>query len=417
MAGHRRRSGVEPVIASGLPQERVWNPIRAVSLNTPTTIPDHRKKRLIGWYCEPVSEGCVHCLASIVNQRVGTGISYHATEPCRSSIVPFVDVEVLRLPMQWKVPSEIEVCSLSDLFGDFVQDEWIDKVFAVMALTPRHTFKVSTKHPARMREYLTGKGHHQPPHRTSLNFVGAAARRSDIECEMMNVAGEKAYDAVGGLHWPLPNAWMGVSIENQETADARLPILLTIPAAIRYIAAQPLLDHINILRHMLMTTDNLALCSNCGHTHGGGRTPSQGYIANVCHYAGCRCARFAHTPGVGISWVTAGYESGPRALPSRPDIVGEIRDQCLELGVPFHFSGWGTWLPGKVFSVDDGKGGRQGGFVKHEDGSQYAHGGKEDFWWDGDAFEGTISTKVGAKASGRLLDGRTWDERPATHRG
>src|SRR5258708_16196189 len=116
--------------------DATWTPIRARTDN-------------VGWHCEHVSEGCRNCYAEGINRRLGTGLSFKpALKPAL-----FLDEKMLLAPLKWKKPRTIFVCSMTDLFADFVRDEWIDRMFAVMALCPQHRFQVLTKRAQRMREY------------------------------------------------------------------------------------------------------------------------------------------------------------------------------------------------------------------------------------------------------------------------
>jgi protein gp37 len=138
--------------------------------------------------------------------------------------------DVLLEPLSWRKPRRVFVNSMSDLFHEDVPFEFIDKVFAVMALCPQHTFQVLTKRADRMHDYLT-----------------KASEADDITVAKFEITGE-AWDFFHSprVDLPLPNVWLGVSVENQQYADERIPLLLQTPAAIRFISAEPLLDHLNI---------------------------------------------------------------------------------------------------------------------------------------------------------------------------
>src|ERR1043166_3823667 len=123
-----------------------WTPIRARNLKTGK----------IGWHCEHVTSGCEFCYAENMNKRLGTGLSFKPGH--RKDIQIFLDETMLLAPLRWKKPRMIFVCSMTDAFADFVKDEWLDKMFAVMALCPQHTFQVLTKRPERMREWSLQEG-------------------------------------------------------------------------------------------------------------------------------------------------------------------------------------------------------------------------------------------------------------------
>src|SRR3989304_1101540 len=147
--------------------------------------------------------------------------------------VRFVE-DALNLPLRWKKPRRIFVNSMSDLFHEKVPDEWIDRIFAVMALAPQHTFQVLTKRPERMRAYLEQVSDERDMQRW--------ARWADIA---------KSPCAAGifdELDWPIANAHPGVSVEDQPTADARIPLLLQTPAVVRFVSYEPMLAAVDFSR-------------------------------------------------------------------------------------------------------------------------------------------------------------------------
>jgi protein gp37 len=135
----------------------------------------------------------------------------------------------LELPLRWRKPSLIFVNSMSDLFHQDVPDEFITRVWAVMAATPQHTYQILTKRHGRMRSLL------------NRGAVGAAGFFDDVEEAMAEFthAEPKA--------WPLPNVWLGVSVEDQQRAELRIPALLDTPAAVRFLSCEPLLGPVDLL--------------------------------------------------------------------------------------------------------------------------------------------------------------------------
>lgn len=241
--------------------------------------------------CAPVSEGCRNCYAAREAVRFGANPKVAATyeglaemrgaDASRRAVftgkIRTLDHR-LDQPLRWKRPRRIFVNSMSDLFHPDVPVAFISEVFRVMSLAPQHTFQVLTKRPERMAEYLRG------------------------DC-------------------PLPNVWLGTSVEDQAAADERVPHLLDTPAAVRFLSCEPLLGDVDLRPHLY-----------------------------------------------GLDWVIVGGESGPRARPMHPSWVRRIRNACIWNEVPFLFKQWGAWENG--------------------------------------------DSRVGKKAAGRLLDGRTWDETP-----
>ena len=125
--------------------DATWNPLRA----------RHKVTKKNGWHCEKVSSGCDICYSDKFNRRLGTGLPFKPGH--RKDIEIFLDEKMLLQPLKWKRPRRIFVCSMTDLFGDFHSDGWIDKMFAVMARCPQHTFQILTKRSKRMRDYITAR--------------------------------------------------------------------------------------------------------------------------------------------------------------------------------------------------------------------------------------------------------------------
>lgn len=258
--------------------DRVWNPTRGCSLKSP---------------------GCKNCYAMKMAHRFsGKGQPYEGLTELgpngprwtgKVSSVP----EMLGTPLKWKKPARIFVNSMSDLFHDEVPDNFIDQVFAVMAVSLRHTYQVLTKRPERMQKYFADPE--------------TQGRVAAIVGEILELMACK----LGA--WPLPNVWLGVSVENQEAADERIPHLLNTPAAVRFLSVEPLLGPVSLRPYF----------------HG------MGALVNV--------RPPIVTPK--IDWVIVGGESGPGARPMHPEWARSLRDQCEAANVPFLFKQWGEWKP------------------------------------------------------------------------
>ncbi|MEN4419792.1 phage Gp37/Gp68 family protein [Mycobacteroides chelonae] len=237
--------------------------------------------------CDKVSPGCDRCYAETFAERWrGTKGHYFET-----GFDLLLRPDKLDLPLRWNKPRKVFVNSMSDLFHDKVPDEYIARVFAVMALAPQHTFQVLTKRHGRMRALLKS--------RAFLQLVWEAWSVEEGPGESESLGTDPAE------HWPLPNVWLGVSAEDQQRADLRIPALLDTPAAVRFISAEPLLGPTMFLLRWLHR---------------------QGYDRR-------------------IDWVIAGGESGPGARPMHPDWVRTLRDQCVATGTAFLFKQWGEWAP------------------------------------------------------------------------
>jgi len=210
--------------------------------------------------CTKVSAGCKHCYAEVMAKRTfrvlyppveciaGPMTREHAAGLPALRQRRFTDVQChpdrLDAPLRWRKPSMVFVNSMSDLFHEDVPDAFIDQVFAVMHLArlAGHVFQVLTKRPERMRAYLSDRTRH-------ITIDGALLR-------VCNDSGLSAPcltqpTVPGGVEgWPLPHVWLGVSVEDQATADARIPLLLQTPAAVRFVSCEPLLGPIDLSRWM-----------------------------------------------------------------------------------------------------------------------------------------------------------------------
>lgn len=271
--------------------------------------------------CSVVSPGCTNCYAM---KLAGTRLKHHASRAgltTDSKAGPVWNGQVrlnaqwLDQPLRWKKPSMIFVCAHGDLFHERVPDEWIDQVFAIMALSPRHTFQVLTKRSARMRDYLsTRAGDWQ------LHWPDAARKAGALLGDIATVK---------RVTLPLPNVWLGVSAEDQRRADERIPDLLATPAAIRYLSAEPLLGPIDLT--MIPTGGRIGDSILCGDALRG--PPDM-------------------QSGGSLDQVIVGGESGQGARPMHPDWARSLRGQCAAAGVPFFFKQWGSWGPGANFAAD-----------------------------------------------------------------
>lgn len=182
--------------------------------------------------CSVYSAGCKNCYAMRMAHRMGWDLKIEKyagltelvnNKPVWNGVVRLVESD-LGIPLRWQRGRRIFVNSMSDLFHESLPDAAIDKVFAVMAMAPRHTFMVLTKRSGRMREYMTDE-------KTKVHVVGEILKLPDHTHE-------------GSMSWPLANVWLGVSTEDQENWDARLPDLNETPAATKFVSVEPMLGPI-----------------------------------------------------------------------------------------------------------------------------------------------------------------------------
>ena len=184
--------------------------------------------------CSRISEGCKNCYAAETakSARLQQFSQYKSVSKWDGK-VEFLESQLIK-PLSWKKPKKIFICSMSDLFHENIPDAWIDKIFAVMVLCPQHTFQILTKRPTRMLKYFSGE-----------------ERLLDINFEISNILGEDFTEAESKLlKLPLPNAWIGVTVENQKAADERIPLLMEIPAVVRFLSCEPLLESLDLSRFL-----------------------------------------------------------------------------------------------------------------------------------------------------------------------
>lgn len=294
---------------------------------------------MLGWHCERVSAGCVNCYAERINQqRFGTGLPYNRVSRDRVEVV--LDTRTLLLPLRWRKPRRIFVCSMTDLFGEWVPDAFIDRVFAVASLCPQHTFLVLTKRTERMRAYLT-------------NDDRMYVLRSSIEewC---------TEDTPGPLPWPIPNVWLGASVEDQAAADRRIPELLATPAAVRFLSCEPLLEEVFIEDFefcgagygvfpggdpRLFDPDEevctvaevenwKAACVEWDRGAGVDRGPGCATMGDGSVWTGGGFGLGGYTRRSGLHWVVVGGESGPGRRPCEVEWIADIVRQCDQAEVP-----------------------------------------------------------------------------------
>lgn len=255
--------------------------------------------------CSIVSPGCTNCYAM---RLAGARLREHPSRKGLTKVVNGKPVwtgevrfneEWLTQPLRWKKPRRIFVCAHGDLFHEAVPDEWIDRVFAVMALCPQHTFQVLTKRAERMRKYISLANCRHPGFREiAVGLDVKFAYRSNVRCT-----------------WPLLNVWLGVTAEDQQRADERIPDLLATPAAKRFVSVEPMLGQVDL---------ELAQCT----------CPWPSDAKATRHLLGCPSDRRPHRIW-SVDWVICGGESGRGARPMHPDWARALRDQCAAAGVPF----------------------------------------------------------------------------------
>jgi protein gp37 len=281
---------------------------------------------------------------------------------------------------------------MSDLFHEAVPDEAIDRIFAVIALCPQHLFIVLTKRPERLRGYFT--------FRLREVLIGQQAGVMHLR-----INGSPCFQWSG---LPLSNVILGISAENQQAADERIPHLLATPAACRVVSAEPLLGPTDLRRICLVP-------KLPGSTRAGIHIDALAgrYVESGLPYQGeWDISGPPPSPDIAptrLGWIIAGGESGPGARPMHPDWARGLRDQCQAAGVPFFFKQWGAWQ--SVYDRD-----REDPHWRRCDVvSEQTPRGRWLNLEGGHGFHGARvvrADKASKKTAGRLLDGREWNEWP-----
>lgn len=318
---------------------------------------DHTINPVVG--CSHCSPGCDNCYA----ERFAARLAKHPNPKISSKYAGVVDENghwtgrvsepdysvFERLP---KTPKRIFLGSMTDLFFQGVND------YGRKALRTTdgklYEFALNTMH-VRIARLLVQIGRY--PQHTFMMLT----KRPEAMGEALDLL----------LKRPLPNLWLGVTVCNQEEADEKIPLLLDIPAALRFISFEPLLSPVSLWRWFPEGT-----CQKPAHEAG------RKFIKNTEYENG-------------IHWVICGGETGPGARPMHPDWVRSLRDQCQGARVPFFFKSWGEWVTENQSPED----------IVLPGHSTIPHG------WKGRKYEESVY-RVGKRRAGRLLDGREWNEAP-----
>jgi protein gp37 len=220
-------------------------------------------------------------------------------------------------PLHWKSPRVIFVCSMSDLFHETVPCEWIDKIIDVAESTPEHKYLLLTKRPQKMKEYYEYR------------------------------------DGTGTI----TNIGIGVTVCTQAEADEKIPILLSIPAAMRFVSIEPMLEGFYL-------PEDANYCETCGlhfepidiemtvTKHNGKEEIWTETFCRRCHDINPEMGSTVIGSHIGLDWVLLGGESGHKARPMHPDWARGVQKQCTDAGVPFLFKQWGKYHPHLGYVVD-----------------------------------------------------------------
>jgi protein gp37 len=260
--------------------------------------------------CTPISEGCRNCYAKSIAHRLAGRFGYPAA-PDQFKVTLHPDK--LDQPDHWKKPRKVFVCSMGDLFHEDVPEEFIIDILITIAANgpcylsqteydpigkfwPGHTFQILTKRPERMMEIIENFS-------WELDNFASGNFREILEWYMTDY---------GHL---LPHLHLGVTAENQQAADERIPWLLKTPAAVRFVSVEPMLGPMDIRKFLSPGADGLPEEMNCYHDW--------------------------------LDWVICGGETGPGAREMKTKWAMDLYEQCSDAGVPFFFK-----KPGDAFTGD-----------------------------------------------------------------
>ena len=305
----------------------------------------------IAMRCTPVSAGCAKCWHLRVAKRMAYNplLSFRRGEAYHNG-KPLLLQKELDAPLHLRKPARIGVQFMGDLFHEAVPDEFIRKIWRVMqGEGNRHTYLVLTKRPKRMKEFL--------------------------EKEVEVPWGGYVY----GKSWLPKNIQLGVSVEDQATADERIPLLLQTPAAVRFVSYEPALGPVDFGSYLEPKWY-------------AGEEMEQNTIPRTK----CRPARLRPR----LEWIIMGGETGPGARPLQPDCARSVRDQCKEASVPFFFKGWGEYVPGEL--MNDGR----------PEPWRIWQNSKKESWLFNDNRENIEFLRAGKTRTGHLLDGKEYKEMP-----
>lgn len=263
--------------------------------------------------CTVVSPGCDHCYATRTVHRTAfnphekVAAAAEALTAYRPGVGPVWTNNVrtlpdrLDMPLRWRQSRRVFVNSQSDLFHDAVPDDFIAAVFGVMARASVHTFQVLTKRHGRMRSLLSSETFQ---HAVRLAAVQLGPNSAGNEVNLQEIS------------WPLPNVWLGVSVENQQWADIRIPALLDTPAAVRWLSCEPLLGPVDLFGDV---------------ERPGPAVVRTGYSYRTDYGTG---TEYDVVDEPGIDWVVVGGESGPGARPMEERWALSLVKQCRRADIP-----------------------------------------------------------------------------------
>ena len=275
------------------------------------------------WACVKVSAGCANCYAESLGHRYGRGKPFTAAN--MRTLAPYLDKKELKhlLTAKKLAGKSVFLNDMTDGFGAWVTDAMLDRMFAVFVLRRDVTFQLLTKRPERMAEYLDSRSPRVAGNVVPPEWLKILNDERDEQGRNWTTK-YRHRNCYGRGQWPLPNVHLGVSVENQEQADARIPHLLRrCPAAVRWLSVEPLLGPVRL--------------DQCAPYTLGGDESNPGVINafnGLCHHpATVKFKPDGAGSDDGISWVVIGGESGPGYRPCQVEWIADIAAQCKAAGV------------------------------------------------------------------------------------
>lgn len=262
----------------------------SMSNNAPAAYATKRWNPTTG--CSPISAGCLHCWARLFAWRHAGRFGYHKSDPFRPTHHP----ARLSEPLRWRTPQVVAVGFMGDLFHPDLFTQVIAAAFGVMAATPQHTYLLLTKRPVQAKRFFEELAE------VARNTGRAIDTQLQVSAEVfVDLPKHAVKGSYLSFPWPLPNVWLGVSAEDQATADERLRVLRRLPAAHRWLSLEPQLGAVDLSYHLNLHS---------------GTVPSES----------CRS----------LDWVVQGCESGALRRPFGLAWARKTRDQCRAVGVPYY---------------------------------------------------------------------------------
>ena len=232
--------------------------------------------------CTKCSPGCENCYAEAYARRLQANPK--TKEKYRNGFGVTFHEDVLEEPLRWKKPRKVFVCSMGDLFHEEVPFSFVADVMGTIRSTPQHTYLMLTKRPRNMKQFFENRRDEMPS-----------------------------------------NIWLGVTVCNQAEANEKIPVLLGIPATVRFVSVEPMLEEIDLTPYFIQFMCVACRFETISHV--------KSFVCPKCKQQHLGSMYFSPA----LDWLIVGGETGANARPMNPDWARALRDQCKETGTPFFF--------------------------------------------------------------------------------